>query len=95
MERIPIYVGKDKDSIPLLAAMTNCDGNFKFRLWVKEDERRLHIQTTKDFSGYLYARGSFEKSSSPILGSYTQRYSLRKLKNLGKQKAEQGSGGNG
>ena len=96
LERIPVYFSKDKDSVPRLAAMTNCDGNFKFRLWIEEDERRLHIQTTKDFSGYLYAMGSFEVSALPLsLGSYTQRYSLRELKNLGNPEAEPGSGGNG
>lgn len=96
MERIPIYFGKDKDSIPLLAAMTNCDGNFKFRLWIKEYDRRLHIQTTKDFSGYLYAMGVFVNSALPLsLGSYTQRYSLKELKNLGKPEAEPDSNGNG
>ncbi len=81
LERIPIYIGTDKVSIPKLAALTNSNGNFKFRLWIKEDERANKIQTTADFRGYLYAMGSFEKSLglNPI-STYTQRYSLKTLK---------------
>ena len=88
-ERIPIYIGQDKDSIPTLAAMTNSDGNFKFRLWIKEDDRKSVIQTTKDFSGYLYAGGSFKKSTDYSLGSYTQRFSLKLLMELSKKQEKQ------
>lgn len=87
LERVPIYVGQDKESMPILAAMTNCDGNFKFRLWIKEDERTHQVQTSKDFSGYLYAMGSFEKLKFQT-GSYTQRYSLKALKILSDKKAD-------
>ena len=88
-ERISIYIGQDKESIPTLAAMTNSDGNFKFRLWIIEDDRESVIQTAKDFSGYLYAGGSFKKPNGISLGSYTQRFSLKSLIELSKKQEKQ------
>lgn len=91
-ERIPIYIGHDKESIPTLAAMTNSDGNFKFRLWIKEGDREFgksEIYTTKDFSGYLYAMGSFKKATDFSMPSYTQRFSLKLLMELNEKQAEQ------
>jgi hypothetical protein len=92
LERVPIYIGADKDSVPMLAGMTNCDGNFKFRLWIKEDQRTHQIQTSPNFEGYLYVMGSFEKSDFPF-GSYTQRYSLEELHRRFKKEAEQAGTG--
>jgi hypothetical protein len=88
LERVPIYIGKDRENVPVLVAMTNCDGHFKFRLWIKGDARSSQVQTTAEFDGYLYVMGSFEKASFPS-GSYTQRYSLKDLQSLYTKKAEQ------
>ena len=98
LERVAIYIGKDRETVPVLAAMTNCDGQFKFRLWIKEDERTQQVQTTTDFVGYLYAMGSFEKVRLPSgmdLGSYTQRYSLKELKGLYTKEGKQAAPSNG
>ena len=88
LERVPIYIGADKDLVPTLAGMTNCDGNFKFRLWIKEDQRTNKIQTTPSFEGCLFIMGSFEKSDFPI-GIYTQRFNLAELHRQFKKETEQ------
>ena len=53
LERIPVLIGLDGVE-PRLAGLTNMDGEFKFRLWVREELRRTEIQVPKDFSGFLY-----------------------------------------
>ena len=78
LERVPVYIAADKESVPKLAGMTNCDGKFKFRLWIKEGRGTSLIQTTPSFDGYLYVMGTFD--GSEILDrSYTQRFELVEL----------------
>lgn len=57
LERIPVLIGSDGVE-PRLAGLTNVDGEFKFRLWIKEDHRDSEIQVSSDFSGFLYVGGS-------------------------------------
>jgi hypothetical protein len=64
LERIPILIGL-KEKEPVLAGLTNADGEFRFRLWIKEDDRELEIQTTTDFDGFLYVGAG---GDSPFFG---------------------------
>jgi hypothetical protein len=91
LERIAIFVGSEGDN-PQLAGLTNADGEFKFRLWVKEDQRDSEIQVPKDFSGYLYVSESAPITivrqpilTAPVLiGADYRRYSLMRLRELSK-----------
>ena len=56
LERVPICIGRDSQ-VPVLAAMSNADGDFKFRLWIKTDNSAPKISVPQDFSGYLYVGG--------------------------------------
>jgi hypothetical protein len=86
LERVPVYIAADKDSVPKLAGMTNCDGKFKFRLWIKDGRGTAVIQTTRSFDGYLYVMGTFD-GSELLDGSYTQRFELAELYRRFKQGA--------
>jgi hypothetical protein len=91
LERISIFVGTEAGE-PRLAGLTNVDGEFKFRLWIKEDHRDLEIQVPKDFSGYLYIGGSgvtfsmgqFSQMTTGLLQADYRRYPLRRLRELSK-----------
>lgn len=91
LERIAIFVGSEGDN-PQLAGLTNADSEFKFRLWVKEDQRDSEIQVPKDFSGYLYIGESATITivrqpivTAPVLiGADYRRYSLMSLRELSK-----------
>ena len=91
LERISIFVGSEGDN-PQLAGLTNVDGEFKFRLWVKEDQRDLEIQVPKDFSGYLYIGQSAQTiiimqpilTTPALIRSDYLRYSLMRLRELSK-----------
>lgn len=81
LERIPIYVGAESES-PRLAGMTNIDGEFKFRLWLKEDHRECEIQVPVDFTGFLYVGGI--PTMTPyqevrLVAGFSRRYALKAL----------------
>jgi hypothetical protein len=84
VERIPIYIGVEGES-PKLAAMTNIDGEFKFRLWLKEDHRDLEIQVPPNFAGYLYVGGRSTINpwgENRLADGFSRRYSLQELRKL-------------
>ena len=96
LERIPVYVGTEGFE-PRQAALTNVDGEFKFRLWIKGDHRDSEIQIPKDFSGYLYLPGLFSsggRDGTIVIGqpcpksleskAEYRRYSLKRLLELSK-----------
>ena len=91
LERISVFIGSEGNE-PRLAGLTNVDGEFKFRLWIKEDHRDLEIQVPKEFSGYLYVGGaaqtiSIGQSSLPASGLIRadyRRYPLKRLRELSK-----------
>lgn len=81
LEFIPVSVGDERES-PKLAAMTNVDGEFKFRLWVKIDHRNSKIQMKPHLDSYLYIGGdiSVNQSGEIRLGdSNSRRYPMYKL----------------
>jgi hypothetical protein len=91
LERISVFIGSEGGE-PRLAGLTNVDGEFKFRLWIKEDHRDLEIQVPKDFSGYLYVGGAAQtifigQSSLPaseLIRADYRRYPLKRLRELSK-----------
>lgn len=52
-ELVPIFLGSPLHA-PRLAALTNVDGEFRFRLWLKEDQRELRLQTPTLDDAILY-----------------------------------------
>lgn len=92
LERIQVCIGLDGGE-PRLAALTNVDGEFKFRMWVKEDHRDLEIQVPKDFSGFLYVGVGVSQSLSistgipvtpTVISARYRRYGLKRLLELSK-----------
>jgi hypothetical protein len=94
VERISILVGQGIGE-PRLAGLTNADGEFKFRLWIKEDHRDLEIQVQKDFLGYLYVGTSRQTlfigqpglTGPSVVRTDYRRYALKRLLELSKAKA--------
>ncbi len=81
MERIAIFVGQEGEA-PELAAMTNADGDFKFRLWMKADHPNPGLKIPPDFSGYLYVGGDPSLTHRQVLrlmSGYTVRYKFTEL----------------
>lgn len=81
LERIAIFVGPESVA-PRLAAMTNADGDFKFRLWIKEDDRKPSLSVPPDFSGYLYVGGHPSltyRNRLRLMSGYSIRYKLSEL----------------
>ncbi len=91
LERISVLIGLH-GAEPRLAALTNVDGDFKFRLWIKKDQRDLEIQVPEDFSGFLYIGGSSPVmllgtpalSTAHLLQADYRRYALKRLLELSK-----------
>ena len=89
LERISVFVGSEGGE-PRLAGLTNVDGEFKFRLWIKEDHRDLEIQVPKDFSGYLYVGSSMQPvfigqpslTAPSLIPAEYRRYTLKRLREL-------------
>ena len=84
LERISIYVGAEGES-PKLAAMTNVDGEFKFRLWIKEDHRDPEIHVPPSFVGYLYVDGRQTTTAygeTRLVEGFSRRYPLQRLREL-------------
>ncbi len=78
VERVAIFVGSDGKA-PLLAGMTNSDGEFKFRLWIKEDKRSPPLSVSSAFDGYLYVGGypsQTFRNRLRLMSGYTIRYKL-------------------
>ena len=64
--------------------MTNSDGEFKFRLWIKEDKRSPPLSVPPDFAGYLYVGGYPSKTYRNrlrLMSGYSVRYKLSDLAN--------------
>ncbi len=61
-DKLKIYFSLEPDEIPTLCAMTNLDGEFKFRLWVKVDKRTQNIETNEAHDGYLWVGGHFSNT---------------------------------
>jgi hypothetical protein len=91
-ERVFVLIGIDKEK-PKLAALTNVDGEFRFRLWIKKGQRDEEIQVLDDFSGFLYLADSLEvtllRTGVPkgtkfeqIPNPFFRRYSLKRLVEL-------------
>lgn len=81
LERIALFVGGENQA-PRLAAMTNSDGDFKFRLWVKQPDRRPTLQVPPDFSGFLYVGGHPSltyRNRLRLMSGYSIRYRLTEL----------------
>jgi len=81
IERVLIRVGEES-VIPAVAGMTNVDGEFKFRLWIDEDDRRPGPEVKQPFGGYLYVGGhvsDLEVKGSSGIGSNVRRYKLSQL----------------
>ncbi len=81
IERVAIFIGQE-DQAPELAAMTNADGDFKFRLWIMVDHRNPSVNIPPDFSGYLYVGGDPSLSHRNVLrlmSGYAVRYKLTEL----------------
>ncbi|MDM4019506.1 hypothetical protein [Roseiconus lacunae] len=81
VERAALFVGPDGKA-PLLAGMTNSDGEFKFRLWIKEDQRSPALAVTPDFDGFLYVGGYPSKTYRNrlrLMSGYSVRYKLSDL----------------
>ena len=81
VERVALFVGADGKA-PLLAGMTNSDGEFKFRLWIKEDDRSPSLSVSPAFDGYLYVGGypsRTYRNRLRLMTGYTIRYKLTDL----------------
>lgn len=81
VERVALFVGADGKA-PLLAGMTNSDGEFKFRLWIKEDDRSPSLSVSPAFDGYLYVGGYPSltyRNRLRLMAGYTIRYKLTDL----------------
>ena len=52
-ERVPILLSSPLHT-PRLAALSNVDGEFRFRLWLKEDQRISHLMTPTLNDAILY-----------------------------------------
>lgn len=99
IERVLIRVGEES-AIPAVAGMTNVDGEFKFRLWIDEDDRRPGPEVKEPFKGYLYVGGQvadLDVKEPSGIGSNVRRYRLSQLfAHASKNKErEQGGGGDG
>lgn len=80
-ERIAIFIGQE-DQAPELAAMTNADGDFKFRLWIKVYDRNPRVNIPPDFSGYLYVGGDpslTHRNVLRLMSGYAVRYKMTDL----------------
>ncbi len=80
VERVALFIGPDGIA-PSLAAMTNADGEFKFRLWITEDDRppKLSLPT---FAGSLYVGGvpsQTYRNRLRLMSGYSIRYQLKDL----------------
>ena len=81
VERVALFVGADGKA-PLLAGMTDSDGEFKFRLWIKEDNRSPSLSVSPAFDGYLYVGGYPSltyRNRLRLMAGYTIRYKLTDL----------------
>jgi hypothetical protein len=80
VERVALYIGADGKA-PSLAAMTNADGEFKFRLWIKKDGRSSNL-SVPSFDGFLYVGGYPSKTYRNrlrLMSGYSIRYKLKDL----------------
>ncbi len=80
LERVALFVGMDGKA-PSLAAMTNMDGEFKFRLWIKDNDRSSKLSVS-DTSGFLYVGGHPSKTYRNrlrLMSGYSLRYQLKEL----------------
>lgn len=81
IERVAIFIGQENQA-PELAAMTNVDGDFKFRLWIKVDHRTPRVNIPPDFSGFLYVGGYpslTHRNVLRLMSGYSVRYQLTDL----------------
>lgn len=86
IERVAIFIGQE-DQAPKLAAMTNADGDFKFRLYIKDDQRDPKVSIPPNFSGYLYVGGEpsrIQGDELRLMSGYAVRYKMRDLAELNK-----------
>ena len=58
-ERLPIFFGSPLHS-PKLAALSDADGRFSFRVYLKQDHRDTEFQTPTLAEGAVYLGGSFD-----------------------------------
>ncbi len=80
VERVALFIGPDGIA-PSLAAMTNADGEFKFRLWIADDDRPSKLSLPK-FAGFLYVGGDPSKTyrnRQRLMSGYSIRYELKDL----------------
>ncbi|MDF1814336.1 MAG: hypothetical protein P1V20_19175 [Verrucomicrobiales bacterium] len=77
LERVLVWIGKES-SFPVVAAMTNVDGEFKFRLWIDDHDRRLQPAVKTSFEGYLYVGGHLAGINTKET-QYVRRYALKEL----------------
>lgn len=79
IERCLIRIGEGAE-VPVIAGMTNADGEFKFRLWIEEDARKLAVQVKEPFSAFLYVGGQVNdlENTGPqvAFGTCVRRYKL-------------------
>lgn len=82
LERVLIRIGEESKA-PVVAAMTNVDREFKFRLWIDEDDCRLELETKEPFAAFLYVGGQVTDldQTGPLatLGGFVRRYKLAEL----------------
>jgi hypothetical protein len=82
LERVLIRIGEESKA-PVVAAMTNVDGEFKFRLWIDEDDYRHELETKEPFAAFLYVGGHVTDldQTSPLatFGAFVRRYKLAEL----------------
>ncbi len=80
VERVALFVGPDGKA-PMLAGMTNADGEFKFRLWIKDGQRNSQL-SLPSFQGFLYVGGYPSKTYRNrlrLMSGYSVRYRLQDL----------------
>lgn len=77
-----IFVGRNDALPPKLAAMSNEDGEFKFRLWIQQDAMRDRVSVADDLAGYLYVDGKplvDERGRLTLVSGKSRRYALDAL----------------
>ena len=80
-ELVAIFFGSPLHQ-PCLAGLTNADGEFRFRVWLKGDRRDLRLQTPTLDDGVLYVGlrlGGFEDESILLRRTSAYMYSFREL----------------
>jgi hypothetical protein len=81
IERVAVFIGQE-DQAPELAAMTNADGDFKFRLYIKVDHLDPKVNIPPNFSGYVYVGGEPSRTQGDVLrlmSGYAVRYKMSDL----------------